>query len=422
MSANAFKSWTSSHSESAGQQLQDPKSWASFRRKAFASFAEKPFPPFKYGLDIRSDVSRLDWEKFFFDATPAKPFMQELGNGAVMCDFATAFREFPEEMDEYLGKQLRLSEKMEALHAAFLSSGVFIYLPAGVQLSKTIHVSSVLEKHSRIGHVLVVAEANSSASILQELKSEFPHLHEPVFDSSVLEIVAKENASIRVGRLQDFSPSNVFHHSIFRADVAANALVHMEWAEFGGEWVKSEYASSLLQSQAASSNVGVVLAAHAQQLDVHQAVRHVSPHTRSELLMRGCLDESAKCIYNGLIRMEKEAVVSQGKQACDLLLLSPLAEADPVPSLEILNSDVKCSHAATVGRLDKEKLFYIASRGVSEEVARSMVIAGFYENILAHFSMPELKAKCQSLLEGRLKLNTHTFETIERDSTQGVNA
>lgn len=420
MESIAIKNWSSSHAESAGRQLNESKRWAGFRRKALDSFSSLDFSQFKYGLDIRSDASRMDWESFVFDVVPPKRFLQDLGNGAVMCDFATAFEKFPQQMDVYLGRQLRVENKMESLHVAFLSEGVFIYLPANVKVPLPIHLSAVLGKYSRVDHVLIVAEENSSVSIVQEVRAEAAFTH-PVFYSSVLEVVAKPNALVHIGRLQDLPSSNVFHFFISRAEVEGNASVRFEWGEFGGEFTKSEYASTLAAPHASSSNVGVILAGHTQQVDLSQSVRHVSPHTHSELLARGCLDDSSKCIYNGLIRMEKEAVVSQGKQACDLLLLSPQAEADPIPSLEILNSDVKCSHAATVGRLDKEKLFYISSRGVSEEVARSMVIAGFYENMLAHFSMPELKSKCQALLEQRLRLNAHVFEAIDRAPVQGVN-
>lgn len=416
----AMKNWSSSHSETASKHLLESPRWNGFRRKALAAFESQSFPEFKYGLDIRSDVSRINWESFVFDFSSAEKYMQELGDGAILCDLATAFEKFPEKLEAHLGKQLHLEKKMESLHAAFLSSGIFIYLPKNVHLSSPIHLSCVLGKYSRVEHVLILAEENSSASIIQDVHSDSITLSSPVFYSSMIEVVAKPNASIRIGRLQDLASSNVFHFFISRAEVEANASVHLEWGEFGAELAKAEHATTLLSPHASSSNVGVVLGAHAQQLDLLQSVRHISPYTRSELLARGCLDESAKCIYNGLIRMEKEAIASQGKQACDLLLLSPQAEADPVPSLEILNSDVKCSHAATVGRLDKEKLFYVSSRGVSEEVARSMVIAGFYENMLSHFILAELKTKCQSLLEKRLRLNAHAFDATDM-VVQGVN-
>lgn len=420
MAGKAFSNWSRAHVEHATAQLHDSPAWSAFRRKAFAAFESLPFENATYGLDIRSDTSRLDWNALLFDTSPTAPFSHDLGQGAVMCDLSTAFARFPAQVEAHLCKQLRLEEKMEALHATFLSHGVFIYLPPHAKLLQPIVLSDVLGKYSRLDHVLVLAEEGSSASILQEIHSgstsppASPSAStsapvQPIFHSSVMEVVARAHASIRIGKLQDLPASGVFHFSMVRADVGEGASVHMEWAEFGAEFGKSEYASSLLAPHASSSNVGVMLLSASQQLDAHQSVRHIAPRTRSSLLSRGCLGGQSKCIYRGLIRMEKSATMSKGKQACDLLLLSPQAEADPVPALEILNSDVSCSHAATVGRLDEEKLFYIASRGVSDAVARSMVIAGFYEHALAHFSMPELKAKCQSLVQQRLGLDAYSF-------------
>lgn len=414
------KIWSMQHAEAASNQLRESKKWNFLRRKSFDSFSSLPFPNFKYGLDIRPDISGLDWNTFLFDSQNKKPFFKDLGNGAFMCDFSTAFEKFPQMLETHLCQQLDLNEKLESLHSAFLSRGILVYIPSNVKMTSPISVPISIGKYSQIDHLLVIAEENSSVSLLQETSSLISTNSTPIFHSSAVEIVAAPHASVHFGALQDLPSENIFHFSIARAKVEEKASVKLEWGEFGAQYSKSDYAVTHLGAHALSSNAGVVLGSHSQCFDISQSSFHRVPLTQSTLLARGCLDAQSKCIYHGLIRMEKEAISSQGKQACDFLLLSSGAEADPVPSLEILNSDVKCSHSATVGRIDKEKLFYIASRGVSEEVARKMVITGYYENVLSHFSTQELKTKCQSILEQRLGLSNNAFADVEPNAMDEV--
>ncbi len=354
----------------------------SSQARAQTQFASLAFPELKYGLDVRTDVSFSDIEKHVlaYSPTPSKSYFQELEKGVILCDLATAFARFPEKMNTLFGSLMNKSEKMEIMHLASVRNGFVILVSVNTQTQHPITLPILTETFS---HILVLAEKNARVSFVHS--ETIPHsVNGPFFNSSAVEIFAEENAHVTYVGMQDFSLETL-RFAYKRAHVGQDAVVDWFWGEFGSKLVRMDVSSQLAGENASSKNIGVFLGEKNQTFDINQAAHHESPQTKSTLLSRGIMDDSSKVVYRGLLKMIKEAKGSVGNQHADVLLLSPLAEADPVPALEIEGADVRCTHAATVGRVDKEKLFYLASRGLPEDVARALYIQGFFEYAVGFF-------------------------------------
>ncbi|MEK6902480.1 MAG: SufD family Fe-S cluster assembly protein [archaeon] len=345
-------------------------------------YSSLPFPELKYGLDVRTDVSFTDIESHVAGYTPSTPpsYFQELEKGVVLCDLATAFTRFPEKMNAVFGSLLTKSDRLEMTHLAHVRNGFVIVVSPSVEVNHPISIPVLTDTFT---HTLVLAGKNAHISFVHS-ETNPASSKSPFFQSSAVEIFAEEGSHVTYVGMQDFSLDTI-RFSYKRASVAAHANVEWFWGEFGSKLVRMDISSHLMGENASTKNIGVFLGEKTQTFDINQAATHFSPQSKSTLLSRGIMDDSSKVVYRGLLKMIKEAKGSVGNQRADVLLLSSLAEADPVPALEIEGADVRCTHAATVGRVDKEKLFYLASRGLPEEVARALYIQGFFEHALGYF-------------------------------------
>ncbi len=350
---------------------------------AHTAYSALSFSELKYGLDIQAGVSFLEIEQRaeMISNVSTPPFYQILEEGIIFCDISTAFARFPEKMNEFFGALLNKNVKMEMLHLSKVKEGVIVVIPANVKVETPIPLP--IFASAAFSHILILAGPHSHASFIQSESN--PHsLNEPGFQSAAVEIFAEEGARISYIGLQDF-PEKTIRFAFKRASVQKNARVDWFWGEFGSQFVKADVTSTLHGENAATHNTGVFAGDESQIFDIEQAAHHTHPHTHSTLLSRGVMGGHSKVVYHGLLKMVKEAKGSVGNQRADVLLLSPRAEADPVPALEIEGSDVRCSHAATVGRIDTEKLFYLSSRGLPEYSARALYIQGFLEHVLGQF-------------------------------------
>lgn len=355
-------------------------SLASIRASAQSTFNQLPTPHVQYGLDVHVDFSSLDFSATQTAAQKEPPVRVHdvRPDGIILADFATAFEKYSEKIAPVLGTLLARDDKFESFHLANLCDGLFIYVPARTQARTTITLPSHLASFS---HTLILAEPHSAVSLVQA------HVQVPAhatFHSSAVEIFAREHSSVHFCTIQDF-PLDMLRFSFNRAHVSAHANVTWSYGEFGSLLVKGDVSSRLEGEGASARNLGIFVQNKNQQVDWHDAAHHLAPQTHSHLLARAMLDDESKLVYRALLKMTKEAPGSVGNQRMDSLVLSARAESDPVPALEIEGSDVRCTHAATVGRLDAEKLFYLTSRGLDQTMARALYIQGFFEHVLGQF-------------------------------------
>ena len=153
---------------------------------------------------------------------------------------------------------------------------------------------------------------------------------------------------------------------------------------------------------ATTNNHGIFFGSRQQQFDLVAKSIHNAPHTVSDIFTKGVLTGSSKCLYRGLVRIESNAFGSNGYQKEDTLLLSEDAVADSIPNLEIENNDVRCTHGASIGRIDREKLFYMKSRGLNDEQATREYVKGFFEPLIQKIQIQNLRDNMHEMIAERM--------------------
>lgn len=220
------------------------------------------------------------------------------------------------------------------------------------------------------------------------------------FRSEMIEAVAGENSKLKIAIIQNLDEETT-NINLARAIVKKNASVDWLQAGFGSEFSEVENISYLEEEGASSLHFGVFFPKKSQQIDAYSASIHNTRNTNSDIFVRAVLDDKAKTMLRGLVRIEKNASNSSGYQKEDVLLLSEEAEGDSLPQLDINNHDVRCTHGATIGTIDKQHLFYLMSRGLTREQATLMIVAGFFYPVLqrAQFGVEK---EIQELIEAKL--------------------
>jgi Fe-S cluster assembly protein SufD len=186
----------------------------------------------------------------------------------------------------------------------------------------------------------------------------------------------------------------------------------------GGKLLRQHTDTELEGQGAAMDMVGIFLASDRQHMDIDSFTDHIAPHTKGDVLYRGIIRDRARTIFQGLIKVQKAAQQTDSYLANHNLLLSPKARADSIPTLEIEANDVRCTHGATVGRVDEEQLFYLRSRGLSHDEAERLIVAGFVEPVLARIPAGPLRDHTRMAVEGKLGL---PLPLEEEDALQHTN-
>jgi Fe-S cluster assembly protein SufD len=302
--------------------------------------------------------------------------------GVVIGDLARAADEFGSIVREQLGRAVPAATgKFAALNAAFWDAGVFIYVPRGVRIEEPVRIL----RHFAEGGVayfprtLVIAEEGSHVGVVEEFDS--PDFDAPTFSCGVVEVIAGNAANVQYVALQRFG-TNVHHISTQRTIAGRDADLDTLIVNLGGSVARVDLAAALEGPGSRSDMLGLYFARGAQHFDHNTRQDHKVPHAASDLLYKGALTDRARVVFRGLIRVHPKAQRTDAYQTNRNLILSRRAEAVSLPNLEIEADDVRCSHAATVGQLDDEELFYIMSRGISREEAERLVVFGFFGEVL----------------------------------------
>jgi Fe-S cluster assembly protein SufD len=225
-----------------------------------------------------------------------------------------------------------------------------------------------------------------------------------VFSSASTHIVVKEGATLQYVSLQERGP-RTWHFSTERAEIERDAKVDIVVAALGSQLSKS-YVETVLTGPGTEANiVGLVLADGHQHVDHQTLQEHLAPHTTSNLLLKSAVKDYSQSIFAGLVRMPKEAQQSDAFQEARALLLSEHAKADAIPKLEIVASDVRCTHAGAIGQVDAEQKFYLMSRGITEEEAEHLIVTGFFEPALERIPVETVRESTRKALASRLESN-----------------
>jgi Fe-S cluster assembly protein SufD len=305
--------------------------------------------------------------------------------GVVVCDLATCDGE---DVGRWLGQCSDASpDAYTKLHDAFLAGGAFVRVPAGVVVEQPIVVLHWSEGDgvASFPHTLVVAEEQSEVTVLDRFGSpDVDH-----FVDGVVELVIGDAAHVKYLSVQEHGP-RTWSIVLQRAHLGRDATLRSSAVALGGEYARLR-SESLLTGQGAESDLlAVYFGDQTQMLDFRTLQDHQAPHTRSDLLFKGAVEDEARSVYSGLIRLRHEAQKSNAYQTNRNLVLSEGAGAESIPNLEIEANDVRCSHASTVGPIDDDQLYYLESRGIRPEDAERLIVLGFFEDVFARLPIPSL--------------------------------
>jgi len=293
-------------------------------------------------------------------------------------------------------------QSFTALNTAFLSDGVFVYVPDGVVLRTPIHAMFVSASDSQptMVHprVLIVLGANSEASLLESYDSLQPHAS---FTNVVTEVVVGENATLHHYKIQRESTA-AFHVGSISAHAARNATLQFHSISLGGALVRNDVMVTLDGEGAHCTLNGVYLSDGKRLIDNHTTIDHAKPHCDSREVYRGVLADHSRAVFNGKIIVRPDAQKTDAKQTSKALLLSADAQINTKPQLEIFANDVKCTHGATVGQMDDEAIFYLRARGLDEPAARHMLIRAFAGDVLNQIPNESLRLRLDHELVQRL--------------------
>jgi len=287
----------------------------------------------------------------------------------------------------------------ENLNAAFCEDGLVIDVAPNTQWDDPIHVVHEWRTSGRMSHPRIVVRLgeHSRCTLIEHYVGG-----EAIesFTNAVVTIVAAPGASLRHYRLQQESPKT-FHIGAVRARIARDARYTNHEIALGGSLARADV-TALLEGPGADTKLrGLFVPAGSQHLDNYTRIEHVAPHTTSEEEYRGIADGRGRGVFNGKVKVHPNAQKTDARQLSRNLLLSPTAEIDTKPELEIYANDVKCSHGATTGQLDATALFYLRSRGLDAAEARMLLIRAFAESILETIGPKGLRAALEAWLSER---------------------
>ncbi len=280
-------------------------------------------------------------------------------------------------------------DRFAALHAAFWSSGTVLYIPRGQTIELPLHVLNALTPgHADLSHLLVVLEDGAEATVLTETAST--DLTAPGFHCGATEVIIGNQAHLRLVSLQDWG-KGVYHFGHKKAVVGRDSTLQWTVAGLGSRLTKINQHVELVGEGGSSQVNGVLFAEGKQHLSYHTLQHHRAAHCRSDFLYKAALQDEARTVWRGMIKVDPAAQKTDGYQRNDNLLLSGLARADSIPGLEIEADDVRCTHGSTSGRVDEELIFYTQARGFTRQEAIQMIVTGFFQQVFDRITIDSVR-------------------------------
>lgn len=422
----------------------EPQWMLDFRLKAYAHYQERPMP--KWG----GDVSKLNLDEIYYYVKPTdeegktwddvpetiKETFNKLGipeaeqkflagvgaqyesemvyhsiqehlekKGVIFLSIEEGLRQHPDLFREYFSTVIPIEDnKFAALNSAVWSGGSFVYVPKGVKVELPLQAYFRLNI-ANIGQFersLIIADEGAQVHYVEGCTA--PQYTTDSFHSGVIEIVVKKNARVRYTTIQNWS-TNVYNLVTQRAIVEEGGT--MEWVDSNlGSKLTMKYPSCYLMGPGAHGEIlSMAFAGHGQHQDTGGKVIHFAPNTSSKIVSKSISRGNGRASYRGLLKVYPQAGNVKSNVVCDALLLDDESRSDTYPYIEIDNEDVTIGHEATVSKVGESQLFYLMSRGLSEEEATTMVVSGFIEPLVKELPMEyaiEMNRLIQLQMEGSI--------------------
>jgi Fe-S cluster assembly protein SufD len=302
---------------------------------------------------------------------------------------------------ERLGTRVGADDKFTAHNAASWQNGLLVQVPAGVELEQPLYVkiANASADGSLFWRLLVIAEDGARFSLIEEYSSTSQDLS--AYSNAAVELFVEPGAKLGYVSLQNLS-RETWHFAAHHARVERDAELDWVAGGFGSKKGKTRIQNDLAGQGATSRVTGAYFADGHQHLDYDTFQEHIAPNTTSDFAFKGALRDQATTVWRGMIRVEHEAQKTNAYQENRNLLLSEQAHADSIPGLEILANDVRCTHGATLGQVDRDQLFYLMSRGLSRSEAERLIVRGFFQDVLDRIELEPVREALADALEARI--------------------
>lgn len=413
--------------EALSQEHNEPAWLREFRAKAWEIYESLPMPTTEEEAWRRTDYRHIKWETAGVltrpngkgvEVIPAENRAPLIGNeqggliawvdgrlvhqelnrvmqakGVLLMDLRQAAAEHEALVREnFFTKAVKPEEgKFAALNAAAWTHGVFVYVPKNVHVELPLHsIFYNTQTGASLGHVLVVVDRGADLTFLQEYLSPDGTDHASYIGAT--ELLVGEAANLKYVSLQNWG-HHTFEFSHQRGRVGRNGQLDWVVGTMGGKLTKAFLEIELDGEGAWSRMSGMYFADGTQFIDHDTLQVHHAPSTTSDLLFKGALTGDARSVWQGMIRVMPGAQKADGFQANRNLIMRPTARADSIPGLEIEADDVRCTHAATIGKLDEEPVFYLQTRGVPRLEAERLIVNGYFWDVLERIPFEDVQTR-----------------------------
>jgi Fe-S cluster assembly protein SufB/Fe-S cluster assembly protein SufD len=373
----------------------------------FESVSLAPSEPSESQIDdvmakLKSDraITIFQIESKTFPAEMPEALRKE---GVVFTDIGTAIRSEPELFRRYFLEKAILPEddKFAALNNALFTSGFYLHVPKGIEVTIPFRFVTILDSEGRgvFEQNLVMADNRSKFTILEELYStRLTGESKKSTYSGLSEVYLHEGAEVTYGSINNLAQSvNVFSNK--KSIGGRDSKIVWSSGLLGGAYTRSRLESVMKESGASSENVEVVFGAGTQRFDTVSNITHSGPNTSGHAISKGVVKDKAKAIFKGMIRIEENAKNSRAYLAEHAMILSKDALADAIPGLEIETNEVKATHSASVAQINEEEIFYLMARGLSEDEAKKLIIIGFFEPLVERIPVPEVARRIRRIID-----------------------
>lgn len=302
---------------------------------------------------------------------------------------------------KHLGKYaVSKNQIFTALSTAFSKDGAFIYVPDGKVVENAIHIIFLTSSEQKIftqPRNLFIAGKNSQVTIIEHYVSDDNNIY---FTNSVTEIIADESAIVDHIRLQEES-TKAFHIARMEVDQERSSNFSSHLISTGAEFARNDFNATFNDEGSESTLNGLFMIKDDQLFDAHTMIDHAKPHCVSHEHYKGILQDKSKGVFNGKVMVRQDAQKTNAFQENNTILLSNDAVMNTKPQLEIFADDVKCSHGATIGKLDQNAMFYLKSRGIGDEAATAILIHAFASDVITSIKIPAVREYLEKIISQR---------------------
>ena len=358
---------------------------------------------------VQDVTSRLDTDNsmtlFQIESRVIQPRVPEAlkKEGVIFTDIRSAIQQDPDLFRRYFLEKAILpgDDKFAALNNALFTSGFYLRVPKGIEVTTPFRQVTILDSTGRgfFSQNLVVAENRSKFTVLEELYSTKQNTGAPrSMYSGLSEVHLREGAEVTYGSINNLAPNiNIFTNK--KSLGAKDTRVVWSSGFLGGAYTRSRLESVMNEAGASSENVEVVFGTGTQRFDTVSNITHIGPNTSGHAISKGVVKDKSRSLFKGMIRIEKDAKNSRAYLAEHGMILSKDALADAIPGLEISTNEVKATHSASVAQINEEEIFYLTSRGLSENDAKKLIIVGFFEPLVERIPVPEIAKRIRRIID-----------------------